>query len=229
MIAHSAPKRPAEHAEEALLDAILDGGFPPGSTLPGERDLANQLGVTRPTLREALQRLERDGWVTIQQGKSTLVNDFWQDGGLNVLGTLVRNGHPLPANFIPNLLEVRLHLAPAYARSAVERNATGVMQVLAKASDLEDSAEAFAAFDWRLHRGLTLASGNPVYAMILNGFTGFYEAMARLYFARSETRTASRSFYASLLAAAQEGDAEQAEHITRLVMQQSMTLWSSAH
>ena len=58
-----APARPRAHAESVLLAAILDGTFPPGTTLPGERTLAAQLGVTRPTLREALQRLARDGWL----------------------------------------------------------------------------------------------------------------------------------------------------------------------
>ena len=37
--------------------------------LPSERDLADKIGVTRTTLREVLQRLARDGWLTIQHGK----------------------------------------------------------------------------------------------------------------------------------------------------------------
>ena len=45
-----APKRPAAYAEQALVTAILEGTYPPGSTLPGERDLAAQLGVTRYSL-----------------------------------------------------------------------------------------------------------------------------------------------------------------------------------
>ena len=59
-ISWEAPKRPVEHAEDHLITAILDGTFPPGSTLPGERELSAQLGVTRPTLREVLRRLEGD-------------------------------------------------------------------------------------------------------------------------------------------------------------------------
>ncbi|NJN55884.1 MAG: GntR family transcriptional regulator, partial [Anaerolineae bacterium] len=90
----------------------LGGSFPPGSTLPGERDLAMQLGVTRPTLREAIQRLARDGWLTVQQGKATAVNNIWQDGGLNVLSGLVKHSEHLPPGFITHLLEVRLDLAP---------------------------------------------------------------------------------------------------------------------
>ena len=54
-------QKPAEIAESRLLEAILSGSFPINSNLLWERDLAKQLGVTRPTLREVLQRLARDG------------------------------------------------------------------------------------------------------------------------------------------------------------------------
>jgi len=224
----SAPQRPAAYAEEALVTAILDGTYPPGSTLPGERDLAAQLGVTRPTLRETLQRLDCEGWLTIQQGKSTRINDFWLEGGLTVLGALVRYSEQLPSDFVPNLLEVRLALAPAYARAAVERSAAMVVACLAGHVDLADTPEAFAAFDWTLHRTLTIASRNPVYTLILNGFAGFYEQMARRYFASREAQNSSRAFYAGLLAAAQREDAAEAEQLTRSVMQESIALWRQA-
>ncbi len=224
----SAPQRPAAYAEEALLTAILEGTYPPGSTLPGERDLAIQLGVTRPTLRETLQRLACEGWLTIQQGKPTRVNDFWREGGLSVLGALVRYSRQLPDGFVANLLEVRLALAPAYTRVAVERSAAAVVAHLADHANLHDTAEAFAAFDWILHYTLTVASGNPVYTLILNGFAGFYEEMARLYFAQPEARASSQAFYAALLAAIQQEDAAEAERITRAVMQESIALWRQA-
>jgi GntR family negative regulator for fad regulon and positive regulator of fabA len=224
----SAPQRPAQYAEEALVTAILDGTYPPGSTLPGERDLAAQLGVTRPTLREALQRLACEGWLTIQQGKATEVRDYWREGGLGVLGALVRYGEQLPPDFIPKLLEVRLALAPAYTRAAVERAAETIVDCLASASTLDNSPEAFAAFDWTLHHTLTVASCNPIYTLILNGFVGFYEEMACLYFALPQARAASRAFYDALLGAAQRGDAAKAEEITRSVMLESIALWRQA-
>lgn len=221
----SPPKRPAAHAEEALLTAIMDGTYPPGSTLPGERHLAARLGVTRPTLRETLQRLAREGWLTIQQGKATLVNDFWREGGLGVLGALVRYSRRLPPDFVPNLLEVRLALAPAYARAAVERDAEEVVALLAGHAVLEDTPQALAAFDWDLHHCLTLASGNPVYTLILNGFADFYVQMAARYFAPPEARAASRAFYQALLGAARRGDAGAAERITQEVMEESIAYW----
>lgn len=169
----SRPQRPAAYAEQALVTAILDGTYPPGSTLPGERELARLLGVTRPTLREALQRLERDGWIAINHGKPTQVNDYWRAGGLNVLSGLVRYGQ-LPPGFVSKLLEVRLAMAPAYTRAAVELAAGDVAAYLAGHSQVPDSARAFARYDWGLHHMLTVASGNPVYTLILNGFAGFY-------------------------------------------------------
>jgi GntR family negative regulator for fad regulon and positive regulator of fabA len=222
---HSAPQRPAAYAEEMLMTAILDGSYPPGTTLPGERDLAAQLGVTRPTLRETLQRLDCEGWLTIRQGKATRVNDYWQEGGLSVLGALVRYSQQLPPDFVPNLLEVRLALAPAYSRAAVERSPAAVVDYLACSADLDDAPAALAAFDWMLHYNLTVASGNPVYTLILNGFAGFYEDMARVYFAQPEARTSSRVWYADLLRAARQQDASAAERITREVMQESISLW----
>ncbi len=224
----SRPQRPAAHAEQALVTAILDGIYPPGSTLPAERSLAEQLGVTRPTLREALQRLERDGWLTIAQGKPTLVNDYWRAGGLNVLSGLVRYGDRLPPGFVTRLLEVRLAMAPAYARAAIGNSPATVAALLGQRPRLDDTPEDFARFDWQLHHTLTVASGNPVYTLILNGFCGLYDQVARLYFAPQEARATSCAFYDALLAAAERADADEAERVTRAVMEESIKLWEQA-
>ncbi len=217
--------RPSEHAESTLVTAILDGKFPPGSTLPGERVLAGQLGVTRPTLREAIQRLARDGWLTVAHGKPTLVNDFWRKGGLNVLGKLIEHQAHLPADFIPNLLEVRLQLAPTYTRAAISRAPAAIVNLLALAPGVGDPPETFARFDWQLHQQLTIHSGNPIYTLILNGFSGFYEDIAGIYFARNGARELSVAFYEDLRWAATDPDPAAAEALTRRVMLASLDVW----
>src|SRR5687768_17206045 len=138
----SAPLRPVEHAEHTLITAILDGTFPVGSALPGERDLAVQIGVTRPTLREVLQRLERDGWIIIQQGKPTIINDFWRDGGLNILSGIVQHSETLPPDLVENLLNVRLDFAPTYTCLAIQKARVMVLALLEKQFQLEDTPEA---------------------------------------------------------------------------------------
>lgn len=222
------PVRPNERAEQWLVTAILDGDLPPGSTLPAERTLATQLGVTRPTLREAIQRLARDGWLTIAHGKPTVVNDYWVEGGLNVLGKLVEHQTHLSPDFIEQLLEVRRNLAPAYTGLAVRRAADVVVALLEAAPAGDDDPAAFARFDWLLHRQLTILSGNPIYTLILNGFQGFYEDIARGYFEKRGARTLSADFYSSLKLLAGQREPQAAEALCRQVMSTSIEVWQTS-
>ncbi len=223
----NAPARPSEHAESSLVEAILDGRFPPGSILPGERQLAEQLGVTRPTLREAIQRLARDGWLTVAHGKPTEINDYWSEGGLNVLSKLVEHRSHLPPDFVRRLLEVRLHLAPAYSRAAVACAAAEVSEFLSAAPTADDNPAEFARFDWLLHHRLTVLSGNPIYTLILNGFQGFYEVVARQYFAPKNARDMSAEFYCDLRAVALAADPDATEVLCRRVMLATISAWES--
>jgi len=218
-------RRPAAHAEGELVSRILSRHFPPDSTLPSERELALQLGVTRPTLREALQRLDRDGWIEVRHGKSTRVRDIWREGGLNVLAAVVRNGGPLPDRFVANLLEVRLAMAPAYARAAIAEQPQAIAELLQAGKRPAQTAEDFGEFDWRLHLALTTASQNPVFTLILNGFGDLYRVMAVLYFEAPAARRASTAFYDALEQAAKKQQPERAEKVTREAMQQSLDHW----
>jgi GntR family negative regulator for fad regulon and positive regulator of fabA len=231
---YTAPPRPAEYAETRLIDAIMAGEFPANSNLPAERELAALLGVTRPTLREALQRLGRDGWLEIRQGKPTRVRDYWQEGSLGVLGAIARRASrsdagiqeaSWPPDFVAHLLAVRYLLAPAYTRQAVERQAQQVTDLVHGYEQISDLPEDFAAFDWQLHHRLTLLSGNPIFTLILNGFVELYQPMARRYFSSPVARQASLQFYAGLHAAALSSDGPAAEDLTRQVMAKSLELW----
>lgn len=222
------PEKIAGLTEKRLVAAILEGRFPIASHLPGERDLARQLGVTRPTLREALQRLARDGWITISQGKSTRVCNYWEDGNLAVLAAIVDHRTQVPVDFVHNLLEVRTALAPVYTRLAVERRAPELAPLLDNILHPPDTAEAYAAADWELHYRLTIASGNPVFTLILNGFRTVYPVLAQVYFTQSTARQSSALFYAALLYHVRNADADQAERLVRVVMNESICLWESA-
>ncbi|MGD8857122.1 MAG: fatty acid metabolism transcriptional regulator FadR [Chloroflexota bacterium] len=228
----NAPQKPAEMAESRLITAILDGHFPIGETLPPERELARQLGVTRPTLRETLQRMARDGWIKIQHGRSTRVRNYWREGNLGVLGGIARFPQHAPDDFVPNLLTVRLLMAPSYYRAAVETNPgpTGalVRQVADLVADIDAGPASFARADWKLHHEMTVLSGNPIFTLILNGFERLYAQMAIVYFDLAQARDHSRAFYASLLQAAEDADPLLVEELTRQTMAESCHLWREA-
>jgi len=217
--------KPAEMVETRLLEAILTGHFPVNASLPGERDLAAQLGVTRPTLREALQRLARDGWIEIQHGKPTRVRDYWREGNLGVLSVLAKFPAHQSPDFVAHLLELRVLLAPEYTRQALAAGPEEVIQLLEGYADLEEDPAAFARADWNLHVLLTQRADNPVFRLLLNSFRELYILMGEKYFAYAECRRSSRRFYAELLACARQGSECGAESLARRVMEESLELW----
>lgn len=223
-----APPKPAEVAESRLITAILSGHFPIGQSLPSERELAGQLGVTRPTLREALQRMARDGWIDIQHGRPTRVQDFWREGNLGVLSGIARFPEHAPDDFVPNLLTIRLLMAPTYFRQAVERDAGHVETLLKQVVDLDGTPASFAQADWRLHHRLTVLSGNPIFTLILNGFKQLYGQMALVYFELPDAREHSRRFYGDLMRATADMNLTLVEELTRKVMSDSCELWRMA-
>lgn len=222
----STPEKPAELAESRLVAAILDGVFAIDSSLPAERELAQMLGVTRPTLREALQRLSRDGWIEIHHGKSTRVRNYWQEGNLLILSAIARHQKHLPEDFVPNLLHVRTLLAPEYTRLATRNAPAEVIRLLESMQAVPDTPEEFTRVDLALHCRLTILSANPVFTLILNGFSSLYHEMGLQYFRSPLTRDHSRSFYKKLLSAALSNDIFMTEEVTRAVMRESLELWN---
>lgn len=222
-------QKPAEIAENRLIEAILNGTFPTDSHLPGERELAESLGVTRPTLREALQRLARDGWIEIHQGKPTRVCDYLQEGKLGVLNALSERVEHIPANFIPDLLTVRLAMAPMYTSLAVENAPEDLITFLEGRNALDDSPDAFSKFDWSLHHQLTILSANPVFVLILNGFKDLYLNLAPHYFNIPDARKHSGFFYEELVKAAYKNDAQCAKTLTESIMRESLTFWKQTN
>lgn len=222
------PERPAELTERRIISAILDGTFAVEGNLPAERELAVQLGVTRPTLREALQRLARDGWLEIRQGKPTRVRNYAAEGNLAVLAAIAQNQENLPRNFVPNLLYVRILLAPAYARLAVQNDPERIADLCSTAGTLPEDAEAFSQFDWQLHHTLTIASGNLVFPLILNGFQTLYIGMGIRYFALPETRAHSRGWYREVAKTCDTHDPDKAASVTERIMKESLAIWQKS-
>ncbi|MEA4811130.1 MAG: fatty acid metabolism transcriptional regulator FadR [Anaerolineaceae bacterium] len=223
------PEKPAEIAENRLIDAILDGSFPVNSSLPAERELAAQLGVTRPTLREALQRLSRDGWVEIHHGKPTRVCDYWQEGNLLILKALSERDGSLPSCFIPDLLHVRAAIAPLYSKRALVLHPAETTALFESLQALEDNPCLFAAQDHALHQQLARLSENVIYPLLLNNFKQMAVQAGEIYFRSETARGVSRQFYKDCLEAAQQRDADQLEAISKAVMLRSIRLWQERH
>lgn len=220
------PMRPAQYSERHIIESILNGTYPPGSLLPPERKLAETLNITRPTIRETLQRLASEGWITIQHGKSTEVNNFWEKGGMRLIGTMVKYGGYLPAEFILSLMEFRAILIPPIANLAIEREPKAIADFLSNYGNLDDQIQAFVAYDWRLQEIMAGHSGNPIFTMMLNDFASIFNTLASLYFSLETARNASLSYYENLLGAIRD-DRGSVESVVEAAMRQSIEIFKS--
>lgn len=217
---------PAGFAEQYIVESIWNGGFPPGSILPAERELSELIGVTRTTLREVLQRLARDGWLTIKHGKPTKVNNFWETSGLNILETLAQLDQKGIPDLVDNLLSARTNISAIYIRGAIKNNPEKTIEILSAYLDVEDTAEAFADFDYRLNKDLVVASGNSIYLLVLNGFRGLYSRIGSLYFSHPKGREISRGYYQNLIELAKQNRFDDSIFAVRQYGIESGKLWA---
>src|SRR3954463_21606 len=81
--------RVAEEIVSQLRGLILRGDYAPGDKLPPERRLAEELGVNRASLREAIKSLEQMGLVKTRQGDGTRVLDFMRTAGVELVSHLI--------------------------------------------------------------------------------------------------------------------------------------------
>ncbi|WP_444998010.1 fatty acid metabolism transcriptional regulator FadR [Aliikangiella sp. IMCC44359] len=202
-------RSPAAFAEEYIVDSIWNGKFAPGTILPAERELSELIGVTRTTLREVLQRLARDGWLTIQHGKPTKVNDIWETAGLHILETITRLDDAGSIKLADQLLDVRTQFGGVYFRFAMKENADKMAEILSQIESVDETAEAYIEYDWRVQHECAGLSGNPVYILMLNGFKNIYYRIGRYYFTNPETRKLAKAYYLELRKIVLQNDANQ--------------------
>jgi GntR family transcriptional regulator, transcriptional repressor for pyruvate dehydrogenase complex len=117
---------------DAIVAAVLDGRYPPGSVLPAERELAARLGISRTSLREAITRLEQLGVVDPQQGRGTVVLDPEASTDPNLIARLVEQHG---ADLMGELFEVREAMGALAGRLAAQRATSSDVRTLDAALD----------------------------------------------------------------------------------------------
>lgn len=139
-------KRLYRQISELLIQKIKDGEFKAGDSLPSERDLAQQLGVSRSSVREALIALEIAGWVDIRTGHGVFVCD--QDAAPNPPEALTSVG-------VEELLTARALIESETARLAAKNATSAQLAELAQLMDeLErepENTSKFLTLDKHLH------------------------------------------------------------------------------
>ena len=100
-----------------IRDLVRSGALSPGDQLPPERDLAQQFGVSRASVREAMRLLDTKGLVVVRPGAGTYITQDTVEAVAQALSSLM-DGQLSPAD---DVFEMRLLLEPRVASMAAER------------------------------------------------------------------------------------------------------------
>jgi GntR family transcriptional regulator, transcriptional repressor for pyruvate dehydrogenase complex len=149
-------------AIRTIKDMILDGRLQPGQRLPPERSLSEALGVSRPTVREAIRSLQAMHILESRHGAGTFVASLSLDELLRPLQFVLS----LAEGGLEHLFEVRLLLEPGAAALAAERateeQVAGLRDCAARGDEAGEDAEAMLRLDIELHERIVRAAGNPL-------------------------------------------------------------------
>ncbi|MCB6184876.1 FCD domain-containing protein [Leeia sp. TBRC 13508] len=162
--------RLADAIMEQLEQQIIEGVLKPGARLPAERVLAEQLGVSRPSLREAIQKLSAKGLIISRQGGGNYVSDQLETAFSDPWEKLIRENEGLH----DDVLEFRRAMEGVVAGMAAERatdadrkHLEDLIKQLRAAYDGEDLSAQSAA-DVAFHQAVAEASHNVLFAHLVS-------------------------------------------------------------
>lgn len=161
--------KPYEYLADQLREAILNGEIAEGESLPPERELVEQSGLSRSSVREALKMLAVEGFVEVRLGRfgGSIVTLPGRDEVASVISTFVK-GQKFP---LRQLQETREALEPALAKlAALHRTDDNVAELWELQQNLVDAAGNYRAFakcniDW--HNAVAKASANELLSTML--------------------------------------------------------------
>jgi DNA-binding FadR family transcriptional regulator len=154
---------------------IADGSFNVGMRLPPERQLTDELAMTRTTLRKALEALERDGVIWRHVGKGTFIAGGSPQAPTSAMVELGRQLTPF------RMMRARMAIEPAIAREAAV-NASGDTQIrMRRALDRSKSAATWKEYEVQddvFHRTIAEASDNLLLLSLFDQLNGVRRAVA---------------------------------------------------
>jgi DNA-binding FadR family transcriptional regulator len=165
----SRPERPSSFADQVygrILSAIVSGAFPTGARLPSEKELGERFGVSRPVVRDALSRLQRDGLIESRKGSGSFVLASPPED-LSAVADMAQIAR------YQRYQEFRLVVEGAAAALAAERRSEAALARIVDAHNIFVAEIAQGEFRWQadraVHVAIAEASGSEFFAASLEG------------------------------------------------------------
>lgn len=206
-----------ENVASEILNLILEGKFQVGDRLPGEREMAEQLGVNRGTLREALRVLEFMRVIEKRIGEGVFVTATDADMGLETVIFRFMSEDGLNAESLAAAHEAATRIEGVMAELAAERALPGELAELKllhqKMEDAVDSGEHFTALDREFHLALGRSGKSPVLLSIASSVWVIVERYALILYGLKENRAKCIEDHRKIISALEKGQARQSRRL----------------
>ena len=163
------PKKLSEEIVSQIKDLIGQGTLKPGERIPSERELAAFLGVSRPSVREAIMVLEAMGFLESRQGGGTFVRSLTEVSMADPLASMVERRDP---RMLHALTEVRMGLETWSAYLAARRAEDSEINRLRELYEVMAEQAATGGWDPEIdaefHLTITAATHNTIQIHVLN-------------------------------------------------------------
>ncbi len=176
----------ADHVVAFVRDLIERGRLHPGDRLPAERDLATQVGVSRPTVRMGLHALAAMGCVQSRHGSGTYITDGPPALGTEPLSLLAALHGFTREQMYEARRVLEVGAAGLAAECATPDQIASLAEEVASLFAAMDDPQRFLVHDIDFHRRVAAASGNPIIAAVV-------EMVSALYYERRRETAAQAS------------------------------------
>lgn len=204
---------------DRITRRIIDGEYEVGSRLPTEREMAQEYGVNRLVVREALKRVEAFGLITIKHGSGTYVEDIERKGGIEITDLLLFDGEGSFDNgFLRDVINfnvvVAINVIWLAARNIDDEELGKLRGLVERRSVTREDSQELAAINMEIMHTIVKATHNRYIQLVFNtlmritrGFEMVLEAPAFIY-------EEYQAYLESLVEAFEERDSEIAALLT---------------
>ncbi|NWF92446.1 MAG: FadR family transcriptional regulator [Syntrophaceae bacterium] len=190
------PKRASDEIVNQIKGLISEGKLKPGDRLPPERQLVKEFGVSRPTLREALNSLVAMGFLEVKQARRTFVKSVISERIEDPLSRIIKTD----TQKIFDLIEVRKAMESwasfQAAQRAMDEDIKRLEEIIVEMTKAFDEGRSWEKEDADFHLAIAQATHNTIQTHLMSTIYGLLrESVARVFTDREKVKKLIRQHY----------------------------------
>lgn len=187
---------------------IISGELQPGDRLPPERELAEQMGISRIMVHTGIAQLATMGFIKIVPRKWNEVLDYKRHGTIAVLESIMhyQDGQLDPTLFMALLDSRRLIEMETAALASKHRTSQDIVDLKAtlQSETTCHDLEHRIALDFQFHHRIAIASQNPIYPLILQSFEPLQKQFIRQFYSNLQDPQVVIDFHTAIVDAIEQ-------------------------